>query len=1080
MTFDLSRIRFDARKDFLGVVMQQGRVQLDSDWNEWVAQLARRLQAGTLDTFNGSVVPRTTHDGFLIEATGGALSIGAGRIYVDGLLAENHGGPPHVWNAQLAELNGTASVDFTRQPYRRAYPSESFDRDPLLGGGPHLVYVDVWQRDVSALQQPDLIESAIGVDTTGRRQTVWQVKVLEDVGNISKDTLDEDIRGWREVIAPSAGRLTTTISAPPVEEGNPCLITPDAGYRGLENQLYRVEVHTGGPLGVATFKWSRDNATVASRVTHINSERDRITLESIGRDDLLRFNDGDWVEVTDDWRELNNLPGELRRIRTGGGVDETARTLTFDQPLPAEPTSSADSSHFPVGGNNATDPKRNTRVVRWDQSGVVRREDGSDVHNLNSPSSAGDIVIPSLANGIFLEHGIVVSFDLDSNPDLYPSGGEFKSGDHWVFAARSTDASIELLDKAAPLGIHHHFARLARVDFPNNETDFRTLWPAILDGEDCSCTVCVTVENHNNGTATIQQAIDTIKDTGGSICLGIGTYNIDRPLSMTGARSLTVKGQGWASLLVGTEPGEILEIADCKGVTLENFTAIASAGKSGTSSVIAAHNVVDLHLDHINILGLAVERSTSIGIGLSGLILGANINQCVIVAERGVATVTTGKRNFVMTVELCIEKNLMFCSQRAISFDAISMHFGNTHIATNLMLAGSDAALVITGTVLERSKMILTDNTITSSGDGIRAGVGSLTIRNNKISGAGKKSGHGVVLQQGLGPGPIDQVSITANSLSLLDGNAVAVNARMQAITIADNSIEKIGLGALVMSEDASAELMLIRGNRCHHLGLQIHSEDRAFAAMQLIRITRCDVVDNVISNVALHAITSLGIDALRTGAIEQLRVAGNRFYAIGPDRISSSAQVNAVHIIPPMDSLSFDGNHVERLGDSSQKPTPIRWQALNISSQQEVFRYQADASFITSEKAQQVFLLTASSVSVVNRLPSSVIVRGNHLKGQLTEVALNQCLQVQSCLFTDNYCEISGEGGKQFLLAQLSAVTINASNNHLIGALEQDSLHLKPFSRKAIVMGNTSTGPLVVQGSSVPVDLNLTNVIGF
>lgn len=1080
MTFDLSRIRFDARKDFLGVVMQQGRVQLDSDWNEWVAQLARRLQAGTLDTFNDSVVPRTTHNGFLIEAAGGALSIGVGRIYVDGLLAENHGGPPYDWNPQLAERSGTASVDFNNQPYRRAYPSEVFDRDVLPSGGPHLVYVDVWQRDVGALQQPDLIESAIGVDTTGRRQTVWQVKVLADVGNISRDTLDEDIPGWREATEPSAGRLTTAIGATPVEEGNPCLITPDTGYRGLENQLYRVQVHTGGPLGVATFKWSRDNATVASRVTHINSGRDRITIESVGRDDVLRFNDGDWVEVTDDWRELNNLPGELRRIRTGGGVDETARTLTFDTPLPTEPISSADSSDFPVSGNNATDPKRNTRVTRWDQSGQVRREDGSDVQNLNAASSAGDIVIPSPSTGLFLEHGIVVRFDVDSDPGLYPLGGEFNSGDYWVLAARSTDASIELLDQAAPLGIHHHYARLASVNFPNNETDFRTLWPTILDGDDCSCTVCVTVENHNNGTATIQQAIDTIKDVGGSICLGIGTYNIDRPLNMVGARSLTIRGQGWASLLVGTEPGEIMEVVDSKGVTLENFTVIASAGKSGINSVIAAHNVVDIHLDHINILGLAVERSTSIGIGLSGLILGANISQCAIVAERGIATVSAGKRNFMITAELCIEKNLMFCSQRAISFDAISLHFGNTHIDANLMLAGSDAALVVTGSVLERSQMIIADNTITSSGDAIRAGVGCLTIRNNKISGAGKKSGHGVVLQQGLAPDPIDQISIMANSLSSLDGNAVAVNTRVQAITIADNSIEKIGLGALIMSEDATAELMQIRGNRCHHLGLQVRSEERAFAAMQLIRIERCDVLDNVISNVALQAITSPGIDALRTGAIQQLRVAGNRFYAIGPDRISSSSQVSAVHITPPLSDLSFDGNNVERLGGTSQKPTLIRWQALNVSSQRETFRYHADASFINSEKAQQVYLLTASSVSVLRQLPASIIIRGNHLKGQLTEVALNQCQQVQSCLFADNYCEVSGEGGKQYLLADISAVTINASNNHLIGALEQDSLHLKPFSRKAIVMGNTSTGPLVVQGSSVPVDLNLTNIIGF
>src|SRR4051812_30438535 len=116
MSFDLSRIRFDPRRDFLGVVMQQGRVQLDADWNEWVAELARRIQAGTLDTFNGSVVPRTTPDGFHIEADSGAISIGPGRIYVDGLLAENHGAPPDAWDPRLAELAGTTTIDYAEQP----------------------------------------------------------------------------------------------------------------------------------------------------------------------------------------------------------------------------------------------------------------------------------------------------------------------------------------------------------------------------------------------------------------------------------------------------------------------------------------------------------------------------------------------------------------------------------------------------------------------------------------------------------------------------------------------------------------------------------------------------------------------------------------------------------------------------------------------------------------------------------------------------------------------------------------------------------------------------------------------------
>ena len=58
MSFDGSRFTFDPWNDFAGVVMQQGRVQLDSDWNEWLGELGRRIRAGTLDTFGRAVVPR--------------------------------------------------------------------------------------------------------------------------------------------------------------------------------------------------------------------------------------------------------------------------------------------------------------------------------------------------------------------------------------------------------------------------------------------------------------------------------------------------------------------------------------------------------------------------------------------------------------------------------------------------------------------------------------------------------------------------------------------------------------------------------------------------------------------------------------------------------------------------------------------------------------------------------------------------------------------------------------------------------------------------------------------------------------
>src|SRR5258708_26773911 len=167
--------------------MQQGRVQLDADWNEWLAELSRRMQAGTLDILGRAVYPATTPYAFKITASssGGTntLTIGPGRMYVDGLLAENHGDPAAaVWDPALGELSNTpqpppaaetGAIDYTQQPYMP--PGTTLP----AGSGPFFAYLDVWVRPVDFLNDPDLIEKAVAVDSTGRLQTVWQVQVVD-------------------------------------------------------------------------------------------------------------------------------------------------------------------------------------------------------------------------------------------------------------------------------------------------------------------------------------------------------------------------------------------------------------------------------------------------------------------------------------------------------------------------------------------------------------------------------------------------------------------------------------------------------------------------------------------------------------------------------------------------------------------------------------------------------------------------------------------------------------------------------------------------------------------------------------
>ena len=112
MTTDISRKSFDHRKNYSGLISEQGRVQLDSDWNEATAITDRRWRAETLDIFGRCRVPRETPEAFRIAIDAGNLSIGLGRMYVDGHLAENHGEPTDRFDSALAELTGSAELPF--------------------------------------------------------------------------------------------------------------------------------------------------------------------------------------------------------------------------------------------------------------------------------------------------------------------------------------------------------------------------------------------------------------------------------------------------------------------------------------------------------------------------------------------------------------------------------------------------------------------------------------------------------------------------------------------------------------------------------------------------------------------------------------------------------------------------------------------------------------------------------------------------------------------------------------------------------------------------------------------------------
>ncbi len=532
MSGDYSRKRFNPEKHYQGVLRQQGRVDIDADWNEYVDLQDRRWRAETIDVVGRCGVPAETPDGFKIGVSGGELTVGQGRMYVDGCMAENHGTAPAL-DATIEEPYGTAALHVKDQPF----------------GGPvtippqvrSLVYLDVWRREVTYLQAPDLIEPAVNVDSTTRNQTAWQVRILGGIpAEVHCKTSLEDIPGWPAANRPSTARLTTTTVAVTTDP-DPCLVPPTGGYRGLENHLYRVEVHSATNT-TAKVKWSRENAHVSTTIVEILAGRTTVRVDSLGRDNVLRFKTGDWVEFTSDGREFAGLPGEMRKVT----VDDTNKTLTFSQALPI--------AEFPQGVPEETD---HLRVIRWDQSGIVRKPDGSQLVNLELTTDG--LIELSVANPSFvLEHGVQATLTVQA-------GGTARSGDYWCFAARTADADIDRLNAAPPLGLYHHYCHLAIIEADGDIHDCRTVFPPLTELTPGCCTVVVRPGEN------IQAAIDSLPEEGGCVCLKVGEHEIAAPIRIEQS-NVSLHGETVGARVVRKNGTELLHLGHPDGLLLEHVT----------------------------------------------------------------------------------------------------------------------------------------------------------------------------------------------------------------------------------------------------------------------------------------------------------------------------------------------------------------------------------------------------------------------------------------------------------------------------------------------------------------------------
>ena len=588
MNGDFSRFTFDPTKQYVGTLMQQGRVMVDADWNEQQAINRYQRESAVAEMIGPSGVPKVG-GGFEIGLTAGGadLSISPGRIFIDGILCETPTAHP---------------VKFTDQPYLKLKAGNLEGFEMPTQSGRYLVFLDVWMHHVTANEDSEIRETALGgVDTTTRVQCVWQVKLTSQpvapgsaCGQFGPD--------WTPAGAAASGTMSAR-TIPGAAPNTPCILPSLAGYRGLENQLYRIEVHRSGtrddPNTPATIKWSRDNGSVATPVTVSGQV---LTAEDLGKDSVLGFAEEQWIEIADRRMDLTHQRGHLIQIEA---IDRSKREITIKA---ATPVPSVDPGAYVV-------------IRRWDNPVPLATENGISMQT-------GPMVV---------EGGIEVTFE----------AGNYRSGDFWLIPARTAisneTGSIEWPQdppgqpvSKAPDGIKHHYGTLALVDFDSNSQQFtlvtdgdcRPKFPALtsISAQDVSFenNLCALPD-----TATVQDAIDHLCRRRGSICqllpnpeqgweniLGQisegedihicfqpGIYPTGNIVVLKKLGHVKITGSGFGTQIMAQKSETAIRFENCKSVQIQDLAAV-----SGVTGTQGSHKALNGTLSLVNCPNVTVEN----------------------------------------------------------------------------------------------------------------------------------------------------------------------------------------------------------------------------------------------------------------------------------------------------------------------------------------------------------------------------------------------------------------------------------------------------------------------------------------
>jgi Family of unknown function (DUF6519) len=510
MGSDRARISYDERQRYRSVVMQQGRVTLEADWNESQTIAGEESRKDLLDIVGPAGTP---DNGYAVTfpAPGFDFQVGPGTMYVGGM--RSYLSKSVLYSQQSDWLDNVIDSDWAPVP----------DQAP----GNEYVYLFLREQEVSAVEDSDLKDVALGgPDTAQRTRLIQHIVRAVTIGKDCSGALAGAESAWATqglTFDPATMRLTSssTMLVEFTDTGGaptPCDPVAQGGYLGADNQLIRVQISSAGSQFDSgpgpRFLWGYDDASFLYRVNVVDPKT--LKLQSTPIDAEHQPKAGQAVEVLMAAAQLGN--GEFVAAPDGfvttlaAAYNPDTQTISLDSPLPAV-----------YGVVNPKDPQPERVYLRvWQQELPFTS---------GTPVPLGDT-------------GVQVTLQTAKS-------APFHLGDYWMFAVRpSTPQKVYperyLTAAQSPDGPREWICPLAVIawlpsgggrviaDCRNSFDNLVDLTRKKLGG---CCTANVSPADLT-GKTTLQAILDQHRGSAGVIiCFSPGVYRLSQPLILTAEHS---------------------------------------------------------------------------------------------------------------------------------------------------------------------------------------------------------------------------------------------------------------------------------------------------------------------------------------------------------------------------------------------------------------------------------------------------------------------------------------------------------------------------------------------------------------